>query len=862
MVNKGVVVMEKKNNTNNLFKVEKAKKMGLKAFITTLALAVTISGVATFRSCNHDHSHDNQPGIETEHEHTTETPVLKPDNSENLGDEGNQGNTEDETVEVIPEDPTHQHEWSDWEFYNDLEEIHVCNCGEKETRNHEYAEWINNNNGTESRVCNTCEYVQTRNIVHEHSFGDWESFSNTQEVRECECGEKEYRNHKLTNWVSVGNGTETRTCETCDYVETRDVSHTHNWSNWSYLNDDLEQRECECGEKETRKHILGREIFTYTMNNDGTHQVISTRNCNGCGTNIVVEKTETCEMGNWSFNPTTGLEESTCKNCGYTITRVHTHDAVPNNLVFGDASSNNDGTHNLYASYTCGTCNQEITLTKVKTCEYGAWINNNNGTESRSCGECGYTQTRDIAHTHSWGSWTYLTKELEQRECGCGETQTRSHTLGQSVVTYQTNNDGTHKEITTQHCSTCNTDISNTRNQSCEMGSWVYNRTTGLEEKKCSECGYTITREHTHDAVPSNLVYGNASSNDNGTHTLHASYRCSGCGETITLTKQENCEMSAWTYNKTTGLEERKCRCGYTETRAHTHDAAPSNLVYGNATTNNNGTHDLHASYKCSVCEETINLSKTVNCEYTNWVDHGTYHSHECTECGYTQRNEHYPNSSGIQVSQSSKKDVHNESYVCAECGITITREVACTSDKTTNIEVVDGVVLEYSNCTSCGGKCDQRSHTHSYSDWSYQDETYEVRSCSCGHGTEIRTHSYGELTYDESRQAFVQTCSGCGHEKVQAHTHSYGNARIEPSNSSDVCYYEVTTCSCGDEEIVPVGHDTYERTAFGRTYIFCHNCDLQIEKTNTLSVDENVYEEGMEQENIEDKPKTLSLIP
>ena len=155
------------------------------------------------------------------------------------------------------------------------------------------------------------------------------------------------------------------------------------------------------------------------------------------------------------------------------------------------------------------------------------------------------------------------------------------------------------------------------------------------------------------------------------------------------------------------------------------------------------------------------------------------------------------------------------------------------TSDESVNYEEVNGVMMEYSHCIDCYEKCDERSHHHEWGDWKYLDEQKESRVCKCG-TAETRVHIFGELIYDDEVDGFVQVCENCGYKKPQ-HTHHYGTpAKVskEDGDPEEVCYYEVSKCECGDELKAPVGHDTYERTAFGKTYVLCHNCDYEMLKS------------------------------
>ena len=713
------------NNNGN--KVVKAKKASLKSFLTGLAGIIALTSIISIGSCtlnntNND-NHNVGYGVETEHnhdEHNHDEEITVELDEEDV--------KQDEEISEVPEEETP-------EVSEETEEIDigmefVIDYGAVVIRNYdgnsiveglalngynssfEFRAGLAAYHGIENYRGTAEQNIKLLNILrekalenedvtpdvvvpetpvqpvvptpptpptpgpeepgHEHSWSDWKSLNDQKEIRTCSCGERQERNHSYGAWMSNGTDTESRTCKTCGHVQTRDVEHTHNWSSWSSFDDSQEVRTCACGEKDYRSH------------------------------------------------------------------------------------------------------------------SYGDWVNNGNNTESRTCSTCGHVQTKDIAHTHSWSDWEYLNDSLEQRECACGEKETRQHTLGTPSVSYENNNDGTHKKITTRHCSTCNHDIVTEKSESCDLGNWTYNSVTGLDERKCSDCGYTETREHIHSEVP-------------------------------------------------------------------------DNLVYGNAVTNNNGTHKLSATYTCTLCNQTITLYKDENCEYGEWKDNGTYHSRECEECGYTQQNTHYPDSNGTTITTSSREDHHTESYVCGDCGITISKDVACTSDGTTHYEEVNGVTIEYSNCTVCFDRCDERSHTHNYGEWTYQDEDNEVRSCGCGYGSETRSHNYGEWTYDAASGKLVHTCSGCGNTKTKEHTHSYGTPEKEDSTDESVCYVEVSTCECGDVVRTPVEHSTYERTLAGTTYVLCYNCDYQQALTTTneevqtfslnrSTITEEQYEEVVEE--------------
>ena len=364
-------------------------------------------------------------------------------------------------------------------------------------------------------------------------------------------------------------------------------------------------------------------------------------------------------------------------------------------------------------------------------------------------------------HTHKFSKWSYFDSDSEVSTCNeCGKTKYRSHNLtNQSQITYTDNNNGTHSIVELNYCNGCNHNIRKEYTVNCDLGTWEYNKVTGLEERDCDNCGYEETRNHEHKDAPSNLVYTLDKSYNNGTHKLKATYSCDVCEETITLYKDEDCNLGTWEYNKVTGLEERDCDiCNYGEKRDHEHEDAPSNLTYTIDRSNNDGTHKLKATYSCDVCEETITLYKDESCSFGAWEEKdSTMCKQEC-ECGYENTKSHT-----FDVYTSIDDNSHQKS---CDCGFNLTE-------------------------------------THDYSDWVLSDDGKFIQTCSeCNHTNE-KEHEcqMEEIKYSPENKtadycySITEKCSvdGCEVTTVTYYPHELYE-RENPTGKINYCdcgYYE-----------------------------------------------------------------------
>ena len=200
-----------------------------------------------------------------------------------------------------PKPPVHEHSWSNWQYYNDSQEVSECSsCHEKKYQSHSYGSYsYNKARGLEEATCSSCGHVITRS--HTHQFSSWISDNDTTHSRVCTVNgddTKETQNHSYSLISQSGSG-DTYQCSTCGHTMT--LPHSHSY-----------------GSVNTRK--LSTESDCYQ-----TYQV-----CSGCGDEIVIETKHTHNYGSPSTYEEGGItyETYTCDDCGYSYQGEHGHTPV------------------------------------------------------------------------------------------------------------------------------------------------------------------------------------------------------------------------------------------------------------------------------------------------------------------------------------------------------------------------------------------------------------------------------------------------------------------------------------------------------------------------------------------------------
>ncbi|MBQ7324800.1 MAG: hypothetical protein IJW98_03565, partial [Clostridia bacterium] len=226
---------------------------------------------------------------------------------------------------------SHTHSFGEWESNSDSH-WKECSCGQKEnSASHTFGDWTVTKEATEIaegsrfRTCSVCNYEETEvipTLSHTHSFGEWESNSDSH-WKECSCGQKENSaSHTFGGWTVTREATETaegskyRTCSVCSYINTEVIpklAHTHSFGSWKN-NSSIHWKECSCGQKEnSASHTFGDWTVTKEATTSATGSKY--RTCSVCK----YKETEVIPVisHTHTFNRTSaGLKKGTCDVCG------------------------------------------------------------------------------------------------------------------------------------------------------------------------------------------------------------------------------------------------------------------------------------------------------------------------------------------------------------------------------------------------------------------------------------------------------------------------------------------------------------------------------------------------------------------
>ncbi|WP_044976227.1 carbohydrate-binding protein [Ruminococcus sp. HUN007] len=431
--------------------------------------------------------------------------------------------------------PALGHKFSDWKTVAKLTdetdglEVRTCeHCGREEARatlapGHAFGEWV----VTEEATCEKTG-IETRNCDHDdgsfetreikplgHKYGEWTVSKAATceedglEVRVCEhCGKKETRalpatGHKLGEWTVYREATcstegiEVRKCEHCDKEETRSIpAAEHKFGNWTVTKeatcdtDGLEVSVCEiCGIEETRVvPATGHKFGEWTVSKAVTDETdgYETRKCEVCGKEeIRAVMAPGHELGEWKVT-----KEATCEENGIE-TRYCNHD---------------DGTFETRDIKAIGHKFGDWTVTKAATCD-------ENGIESRICEHCGKEETRVLpAVGHKYGLPVYTWSE-DGKTCTATVTceNDKTHVITEkATVTAEVKTAATcDKTGVTTYTAKFENKLFSTKTKDVtdipatgehKFSEWKVKKAAtcteaGIEERFCTECGKTETRE-------------------------------------------------------------------------------------------------------------------------------------------------------------------------------------------------------------------------------------------------------------------------------------------------------------------------------------------------------------------------------
>jgi len=398
------------------------------------------------------------------------------------------------------------------------------------------------------------------------------------------------------------------------------------------------------------------------------------------------------------------------------------------------------------------------------------------------------------------------------------------------------------------------------------------------EISACNDCGKIKFRGHSLGQAEKTYT-----TNNDGTHSVHEDAHCNTCNHDIVKDYNANCDLTEWTYNSSTDLDERECNfCEYVETRTHEHSQVPSDIEYNFYQTNNNGTHKLMAIYNCSICNDPIVLYKDEDCKYEEWVQNdGFTCKKECEICGYTLTKEHNFVTVEGSVTTNATLGIHNETQKCTDCDYEKTVEVNCTPDGNREYYRVGDTVTEREHCSVCNDVCIDDTHTHEFGDnYTPVDADYHTRSCDCGE-EDTAAHNFTDWVVN-SEGKNTRECTECGYEEEKEHQ-CIRNDDWEIADETIIgpCYDEVITCKyegC-DYEFERRGHDhDYQATELpelGKIYYCCSNCYddyeeaiqaavLSLRELLTLTDEDDIYKEDLEEtieEEVEEEEEETKVI-
>ncbi len=236
-------------------------------------------------------------------------------------------------VERTTIDKTDIHTFGNWEEHTAIQHFRCCSvCGEKEYADHVWNSGevttapTHTASGVKTYTCTVCGETKTETIkpdTDNHTFGAWAEYSETQHIRECECGEKEYADHVwnsgevTTAPTHTASGVKTYTCTVCGETKTETIepdSDNHTFGEWKEHSETQHIRECACGEKEYANHVWNDGEVTTAPTH--TTEGVKTYTCTVCGetkTEVIAPDADNHTFGEWKeHSETQHIRECAC----------------------------------------------------------------------------------------------------------------------------------------------------------------------------------------------------------------------------------------------------------------------------------------------------------------------------------------------------------------------------------------------------------------------------------------------------------------------------------------------------------------------------------------------------------------------
>ncbi len=227
-----------------------------------------------------------------------------------------------------------------------------------------------------------------------------------------------------------------------------------------------------------------------------------------------------------------------------------------------------------------------------------------------------------------------------------------------------------------------------------------------------------------------------------------------------------------------------------------------------------------------------------------------------CLECGHVDTKKHVEevsiessveNSKPVSTSNKDNNKV-NDSSNTSSTTTTNNSNNNVAEESNTNQETNNG--NNNNNNNTEGTKPTPKPvHQHTWSGWSYYNDSQEVSSCSDCNEKKYQSHSYGSYSYNQASGLEEATCSSCGHVITRSHTHQFsGWVADNDSTHSRTCTVN------GDNTKETVSHnysligqdgvnDTYRCSDCGHTMALPHSHTFNGTNTRTIGSASECYQ-------------------
>ena len=349
--------------------------------------------------------------------------------------------------------------------------------------------------GEASYICTVCDTKATIVIPADtsaHTFGNWESYSNTQHKQTCECGAIKYETHTWNEEITVPathitKGEKRLTCTVCGFTKTEVIpadTSAHTFGVWTGYSDTHHKHLCACGAIEYEIHKWNEGVVAVSPTHTAEGQMIFTCEvCNATKTEAISPEIFNHTYGAWerysdtqhkrscicgaeeysyhfwdtgvitssSTHRAEGVKTYSCKNCSATktesIPRIeHTYDQQVATSRYLKQSATCTDSAVYYYSCSCGDVGSKtFVYGSALSHNFTVYVYNNNatcesdGTETAQCNRCSAINTRiktGSMLSHSWDSEWIATQDGHYHTCNdCDATSPLENHISSGAAT-------------------------------------------------------------------------------------------------------------------------------------------------------------------------------------------------------------------------------------------------------------------------------------------------------------------------------------------------------------------------------------------------------------------------------------------